>query len=1044
MPAFYDDTAEPQTEGDVHFYGGLNDDILNREVTLSYGHSRQEKAWKPITCTVAQFILNHSTFQEGPKDGSCILQGEAVDGVRNKNTIKQLDVLMMDHDTGVTIQDYCEQAEANGIWTLIWTTHSHGKGLSTIRFNEFTSRKHDNKYKVKAKSELTEDIVRAYLLEVRGYLPEIVAELAFEIKQTGDGEVVEVQHAPMDKFRSMRILNKPYDIANHPVSVAEASQGWASVIRAVSDHLKSPQYDTSCTDVSRLMYLPRKPRKSTVDHRIIVINGDFLDLDDIPMGKSVADVADKFKALGGSSQKFETPNLLTFMAKHGAMFDAANWLLEVGEKDVKNERPEGGIHFTCPNEDGHSKPETDDVCCMVTNGSEGDGFTALCRHQGCEQMSGKDRVWYIDRWCKLYNIEDAMELTQWVTDYEAPEPAKETPATDMMGQLQADIEAAIKRDDDLEMACLPTTLSLTYKGVGPQAINRIIKASQKTAAQEKKKAFDINEWDGPVMSSFDAEEQLTVLLRHINRLCRADHDPRVFKKEEGFSVRLTEDEESSAGYQLIPMDRSQWNAWLRDNVGFFKEAKEDEEPRAAPPFEDLVNYCTALSPRMKLEELDRVTTIPVFAKDGTIRIAPGYCKKTRNYVRTIHDFELKPVPKIPSPKEVNQALGLLFNDMLVGFPFSDAFEGEEKEAIWNDRENLKLNWNRGRSSRANALAMFLQPMMRGMIDGPTPAYMVDKPIASTGATTMVELIGLLMDNKPTKATPFNTSNEEQRKKITSALISGRSIIFFDNLNQKLDSGDLASLLTSGEWSDRILGESREVTLSVKSQFVMTGNRAEMSGELVRRFCPVKLYFPGTQQEIMDRGVADFVHKDISARVKERRALYIWALQTLIRNWIAKGQVKGEYYLASYASWAETIGGVLDAAGVTGFLGTQKTWANAKNRETSYAESVTEVLLREDIVEIDKPFQVSEVIEMEYPEDGASSFINMPMPEERTLRFRSKTEATTQLGKYWGSRMDQQFVTYTPDATQPHKTQRLVWVKVGKSHSATLWMLKGIK
>jgi len=308
----------------------------------------------------------------------------------------------------------------------------------------------------------------------------------------------------------------------------------------------------------------------------------------------------------------------------------------------------------------------------------------------------------------------------------------------------------------------------------------------------------------------------------------------------------------------------------------------------------------------------------------------------------------------------------------------------------------------------------------------------------------VELIGLLMDNKPTKATPFNTSNEEQRKKITSALISGRSIIFFDNLNQKLDSGDLASLLTSGEWSDRILGESREVTLSVKSQFVVTGNRAELSGELVRRFCPIKLFFPGTQQEVMDRGVADFVHKDISARVKERRALYIWALQTLIRNWIAKGQVKGDYYVASYASWAETIGGVLDAAGVTGFLGTQKSWAVAKNRETTYTDVLTDVLLRQDIIEIDKPFQVSEVIEMEYPEEGASSFINIPMPEDKSLHFRSKNEATTKLGRYWSNRMDQQVVTYIPDATQPHKTQRLMWMKVGRTGGSSVWTVKELK
>ncbi len=71
---------------------------------------------------------------------------------RTARAMRQLDILLMDHDTGVTFSEVCEQAEASGIWTFVWTTHSHGKATTSIKLNEFTKKSRDNDFYVEDRS----------------------------------------------------------------------------------------------------------------------------------------------------------------------------------------------------------------------------------------------------------------------------------------------------------------------------------------------------------------------------------------------------------------------------------------------------------------------------------------------------------------------------------------------------------------------------------------------------------------------------------------------------------------------------------------------------------------------------------------------------------------------------------------------------------------------------------------------------------------------------------------------------------------------------
>jgi hypothetical protein len=64
---------------------------------------------------------------------------------------------------------------------------------------------------------------------------------------------------------------------------------------------------------------------------------------------------------------------------------------------------------------------------------------------------------------------------------------------------------------------------------------------------------------------------------------------------------------------------------------------------------------------------------------------------------------------------------------------------------------------------------------------------------------------------------------------------------------------------------------------------------------------------------------DFRHPDLLAFVKRNRPLFVKAGITLVRAWQAAGCPDGTKTLGMFESWAQIVGGILDVAGIHGFL-----------------------------------------------------------------------------------------------------------------------------
>ncbi len=126
---------------------------------------------------------------------------------------------------------------------------------------------------------------------------------------------------------------------------------------------------------------------------------------------------------------------------------------------------------------------------------------------------------------------------------------------------------------------------------------------------------------------------------------------------------------------------------------------------------------------------------------------------------------------------------------------------------------------------------------------------------------------------------------------------------------------LAAALTAPYWEDRILGKSETTRFPIRCVWIATGNNPQFSNELARRLVRIRLDAHVDQPWRRD----GFRHPNLLAWVRANRARLVAACLTLGRAWIAAGMPRHHHTLGSFEAWAEVMGGILDAAGVPGFL-----------------------------------------------------------------------------------------------------------------------------
>ena len=314
------------------------------------------------------------------------------------------------------------------------------------------------------------------------------------------------------------------------------------------------------------------------------------------------------------------------------------------------------------------------------------------------------------------------------------------------------------------------------------------------------------------------------------------------------------------------------------------------EPVAAPPPLPLVKSVLA-TPDPALPVLTGIVNTPVFGRTGTLLTTPGYHPDARLLYVPAPGFVVPDIPANPTPAEIAAARTLICEDLFGDFPFT------------------------GDAERAHVVALLLLGFLRGMIDGPTPLHLIEKPAPGTGATLMVDAITGILTGAGASVMTEGRDDEEWRKRLTAKLRQIPAIVLIDNLRATLDSSSLAAALTAPFWEDRILGQSDMARLPIRCLWIATGNNPEFSNEMARRLVRIRLD-PRSDRPWQR---SDFRHPDLQGWVRANRAQLVAACLTLCQAWIAAGKPRGERTIGSFEAWAQVLGGVLEVVGVHGFL-----------------------------------------------------------------------------------------------------------------------------
>ncbi len=248
-----------------------------------------------------------------------------------------------------------------------------------------------------------------------------------EVVEETDEHVV-FSHQPCPKFRVILPLQRPWLARNYD-SQREANAAWKERVEALAAAL-GLAHDQSCTDTSRLFYLPRRPEDGP-PAETEMLEGPLCDIFALPPapkaetarptpGRQAGAKKGRHRAPPGSdrdnSHVFTNPatseevNLREWARRGAQTFELRTALQRRRPGIFHHGLTNGGKHhIRCVNDGEHTQGGAD-TATFVVNASEStsSGFAYHCRHAHCD---GRDRLFFLRRmleegWLSLADLSD--------------------------------------------------------------------------------------------------------------------------------------------------------------------------------------------------------------------------------------------------------------------------------------------------------------------------------------------------------------------------------------------------------------------------------------------------------------------------------------------------------------------------------------------------------------------------------------------------------------------------------------------------------------
>jgi 5S rRNA maturation endonuclease (ribonuclease M5) len=285
----------------------------------------------------------------------------------------------------------------------------------------------------------------------------------------------------------------------------------------------------------------------------------------------------------------------------------------------------------------------------------------------------------------------------------------------------------------------------------------------------------------------------------------------------------------------------------------------------------------------KIRRLRGVTESPLYRPDGTVRQDAGYDEST-GYLY-LPSCEYPRLPEAPSQYDAKVCQEELL-DLFCDFPYADE------------------------PSRFVTIAALYTILSRAAIEGPTPAFVFDATVMGSGKTMQCDIVHAIATGRVPAHCNWPIKEEEQEKLLGAYAIAAPQALVLDNVKGRLGGSAIEQTLTSESVEFRILGATQMRTLLWTTVILVSGNRVELTEDMVRRTLMSRLETPLSRPQ--DR--TDFKRPDLLAYVLAERPKLVVRALTVLRAYASHGFPDAGVRLASYQPFARLVGGAIRFAG----------------------------------------------------------------------------------------------------------------------------------
>lgn len=368
------------------------------------------------------------------------------------------------------------------------------------------------------------------------------------------------------------------------------------------------------------------------------------------------------------------------------------------------------------------------------------------------------------------------------------------------------------------------------------------------------------------------------------------------------------------GDAMHPVDKGSFNDLIQETARTVNKNESANGTTYTFAWPDPNTMAATASRADRFAQLDRISHAPFVRPDGTVVTEPGYDEATRTMLIPDEVFAGITVPEAPSAEDIEAARRLLLEDWLGDFPLDED------------------------ADRANLLALIVTPAIRGMVPK-VPLCVVDGLQMGVGKNLLADQLLTVYTGRAAEPMNWVPDPDELRKQITAAFRTGAEFFVFDEAHT-VEGAPLAQALTAVTWQDRILGVSTMANFPNVITWLSLGNQVQVRGDLTRRVYRIALRPKYANPQ--DRKAETFRHPgqsglDLGSWTRKHRRELMTAILTLVRAWFAAGSPRPTRGVSfgSFEVWERIVGGIVETAGLAGFLDNLKVWRSESDFDTQY-------------------------------------------------------------------------------------------------------------